>query len=112
MPVGIAATVTAPVVYRPAATAVWDDVDGVTVFAACVVSWDVLEPLTLTVPAVLVDADPRLTEGVTDLEPLTLAVMSPVELFTLMLGFAVMEVAGVEALPDGIAPTVTCESPS
>ena len=45
---GIAATVIVPVVYLPLATAVCADWLGVTVFPACVESWEVV----LVVPAV------------------------------------------------------------
>ena len=66
--------------------------------AACVESCDVPEPETVTVPAVPLDTYPALTVGVTDFDPLTVAVMRPFE-STEIVGFAVMLVAGVVALP-------------
>ena len=61
-----------------------------------------LLPDTLTVPAVPADTYPADTVGVTLLDALAVAVMRPLA-FTLMVGFAVMVVAGVEAEPLGIA---------
>ena len=58
-----------------------------------------LLPLTLTVPAVPEETYPSVTDGVTFFEPLTLAEITPVELLTEMLGFAVILVAGVAAEP-------------
>lgn len=95
---GIAATVTAPVVYLPAATAVCCDFVGVIVAAACVDNCFVFEPLTDTVPAVPLETYPALTVGVTDFDPLTLAVIRPFAL-TDMVGLAVIEVDGVVADP-------------
>lgn len=95
---GIAATVTAPVVYLPDATAVWEDVVGVTVFAACVVNCWVLLPLTVMVPAVPEDTYPADTVGVTLFVVLVVAVINPAEL-TEIVGFAVIVVAGVDAEP-------------
>ena len=71
---------------------------GVIVAAALVVSCCVLLPLTLTVPAVPLLTYPALTAGVTLLLALTLAVIRP-ELLTLIVGFAVMLVAGVVTDP-------------
>ena len=102
---GMASTVTAPVVYFPAATAVCCDSVGVIAVAACVESWLVLVPLTVTVPAVPLATHPSDTLGVTLFVADTVAVINPL-LFTLTLGLAVTDVAGVVAEPPS---TVTGE---
>ncbi len=94
----MAPTLTAPVVYLPLATAVCSLSMGVIVVPACVESCCVLDPLTDTVPAVPAETNPALTVGVTDFDPLTDAVIKPLAL-TLIVGFAVMDVAGVDADP-------------
>ena len=94
----IAATLTAPVVYLPLATAVCSLSVGVMVVPACVDNCEVLLPDTVIVPAVPEETYPSLTVGVTLLVALAVAVIRPEE-FTLILGFAVIEVAGVDALP-------------
>ena len=73
------------------------------------VSWLVLLPLTLTVPAVPLATYPADTVGVTLWLALTEAVMRPPD-DTLIVGLAVMVVAGVVAEPLGIAFTVTLTS--
>ena len=96
---GIGSTFIAPVVYFPAATAVCCEVLGVIVVPAWVDRLLVLDPLTVTVPAVPLETYPADTVGVTLLVADVVAVMTPVELFTLMLGLAVIDVAGVVADP-------------
>jgi hypothetical protein len=112
LPVGIAATVTAPVVNLPEGTAVCTDVVGVMVTAACVFSWSVLLPLTVMSPAVPLDTYPADTLGVTLCVLLMVAVTMPVEFCTESVGGAVILVAGVVALPLGIAFICTLDSPS
>jgi hypothetical protein len=94
----MAPTLTAPVVNFPLATAVCSLSVGVIVVPACVDNCSVLLPLTLTVPAVPLETYPALTVGVTDFDPLTLAVIRPVE-STEIVGLAVIEVDGVVAEP-------------
>lgn len=62
-------------------------------------SWLVALPLTETVPAVPALTYPALTVGVTDLLALVVAVITPVVVFTEIVGFAVIVVAGVFADP-------------
>ena len=94
----IAPTLTAPVVYLPLVTAVCSLSVGVTVVPACVDNCEVLLPDTVIVPAVPEETYPSLTDGVTLLVALVVEVISPEE-DTLIEGFAVMVVAGVDALP-------------
>ena len=89
-----------PVVYFPDATAVCSEVVGVTVLPASVESCEVLLPLTVTVPDVPLATQPADTLGVTLWVADVVAVIRPL-LFTLILGLAVTEVAGVEAQPLG-----------
>lgn len=72
---------------------------GVIVAAALVVSCSVALPLTVTVPAVPAEIYPADTEGVTFCDVLVDAVIKPLE-ETVIVGFAVIVVAGVVALPD------------
>ena len=98
VPLGMAATFTAPVVYFPAATAVCSAVVGVIVVPACVLICDVLLPETVTVPAVPEDTYPAVTVGVTFLLALAVAVIRPLA-STLIVGLTVIVVAGVLADP-------------
>lgn len=66
------------------------------------VSCDVFEPLTVTVPAVPAVTKPADTVGVTDLVALAVAVITPVLEFTDIVGLAVTVVAGVVAEPLGM----------
>lgn len=93
--------VTAPVVNFPAATAVYEDLVGVIVAAACVDNYEVLLPLTVILPEVPLVTKPEVIEGVTFYEAAALAVIRPVLEFTEMVGFAVIVVDGVVALPAG-----------
>ena len=72
----------------------------------------VLLPETVTVHAVPADTYPAETVGVTLCVLLTDAVITPVDELTLILGFAVMLVAGVVADPLGIALICTLDKPS
>ncbi len=90
----------APVVYLPLATAVCSLSVGVTVLPASVDNWLVLLPLTVIVPAVPLDTHPADTLGVTLFVADAVAVIRP-PLLTLILGLAVTDVAGVEAVPLG-----------
>lgn len=112
VPDGMAATFTAPSVYLFADTAVCSDVVGVIVVPFTVVSCDVLDPDTVMVPDVPLDTHPVETVGVTLLEEEAVAVIKPLAVFTVMVGFAVIVVAGVETLPVDTAPIVTSTSSS
>ena len=72
---------------------------GVYVVAPFVVRLDVLLPLTVIVPAVPLETYPAETVGVTDLVALAVAVITPVDELTEMVGLAVTVVAGVVAEP-------------
>ena len=111
-PVVTALTFIAPSVYLLAATAVCAVVVGVIVVPLTVVSCDVLDPDTVMVPDVPLDTHPVETVGVTLLEEDAVAVIKPLAVFTVMVGFAVIVVAGVETLPVDTAPIVTSTSSS
>ena len=83
-----------------AATAVCSLSVGVMVVPFTVDRLSVFDPETVTVPAVPDDTYPADTVGVTLFVAEAVAVMTPVEVFTEMVGFAVIEVAGVVAEPE------------